>query len=672
MNLEEARERAIRLVEEINLHDFNYYVLDSPVLSDREYDLLKRELEKLEKKFPQLVTPDSPTQRVGGKPLDTFKSVNHAAPMLSLDNAFSVNELRDFVRKIKSLSGISELEYVVEPKMDGLAVSLLYESGILVRGATRGDGYVGEDITHNVRTIKSVPLKLKERVDLEVRGEVFFPRKAFQELNDRREKEGYPLFANPRNAAAGSMRQLDPAVAASRPLDIFIYGMGSFEGFPFRTHMEMLKTLKGLGLRVNPHTVLYTDFDHVVEICQSWAVKRHELPYEIDGMVIKINDLEIQAQVGYTTKSPRWAVAFKFPAEQVETTVEDIQVSVGRTGALTPIALLTPVKVSGSVVKRASLHNEDILREKGVKIGDRVIIHKAGEVIPELVKVLTEKRTGQEKDFVMPGNCPACGQQVVHIPGEVALRCMSSTCPVQMYERIVHFASRGAMDIEGLGPAVARMLWENRLVGDVADLYYLKKEDLVTLERMGEKSAQNLLEAIQGSKQNPLNKLLYGLGPRFLGEKGSKVIAEHFKSLEYIVSASAEEMVKVPEIGPKIAASIVEFFQNPSNLQVVEKLRSAGVNFHQHQGQKEEGERVFEGQTFVLTGKLESFSRSQVQSQIESLGGRVTSSVSRNTDYVVAGENPGSKLDQARSLDIKILTEEQFQKLLLGKFGIGD
>ncbi len=667
MNLEEARQRILELVEEINTHDYNYYVLDSPVLSDREYDLLKRELEKLEKKFPQLVTPDSPTQRVGGKPLETFKTVNHGAPMLSLDNAFSVNELRNFVRKIKNIDGNSPLEYVVEPKMDGLAVSLLYESGVLVRGATRGDGYVGEDITHNIRTIKSVPLKLREKVYLEVRGEVYFPHKAFQELNQRRAEEGLPLFANPRNAAAGSMRQLDPTAAASRPLDIFFYGLGSYEGFPFRTHMDMLKYLKGLGLKVNPHTALYSDFDQVMEVCQEWAVKRYELPYEIDGMVIKINDLELQARAGYTARSPRWAVAFKFPAEQVETTVEDIQVSVGRTGALTPIALLTPVKVSGSVVKRASLHNEDILRGKEVKIGDRVIIHKAGEVIPELVKVLTEKRTGKERAFVMPQSCPACGQPVAHLPEEVAIRCMNASCPVQMYERIVHFASRGAMDIEGLGPAAARLLWENRLVEDVADLYYLKKEDLLTLERMGEKSAQNLLDSIEVSKKNPLNKLLYGLGPRFLGEKGSKIIAQHFGSLDRIMSASEEEITAVPEIGPKIAASIVEFFQNPSNRSVVEKLRSAGVNFHRSGEQGEGKEQIFEGRTFVLTGKLEAFSRPEAQSRIENLGGRVTSSVSGNTDYVVAGENPGSKLDQARSLGINVITEAQFQELLENK-----
>lgn len=667
MNLEEARQRILELVEGINTHDYNYYVLDSPVISDREYDLLKRELEKLEKKFPQLVTPDSPTQRVGGKPLETFQAVNHGAPMLSLDNAFSVNELRDFARRIKKMGEDFPLEYVLEPKMDGLAVSLLYESGVLVRGATRGDGYVGEDITHNIRTIKSVPLKLREKVDLEVRGEVYFPRNAFQELNQRRAEEGLPLFANPRNAAAGSMRQLDPAAAASRPLDIFFYGLGSYEGFPFQTHMDMLQYLKGLGLKINPHTALYSDFDQVVEVCQEWAVKRYELPYEIDGMVIKINDLELQSRAGYTARSPRWAVAFKFPAEQVETTVEDIQVSVGRTGALTPIAFLTPVKVSGSVVKRASLHNEDILRGKGVKIGDRVIIHKAGEVIPELVKVLTEERTGKERDFVMPQSCPACGEPVAHLPEEVAIRCMNASCPVQMYERIVHFASRSAMDIEGLGPAAARLLWENRLIEDVADLYYLKKEDLVPLERMGEKSAQNLLNSIQASKKNPLNKLLYGLGPRFLGEKGSKIIAQHFGSLDRIMSASEEDIIAVPEIGPKIAASIVEFFQNPSNRKVVGKLRSAGMNFQQSREQVEEKGQIFEGMTFVLTGKLEAFSRPEAQSRIESLGGRVTSSVSGNTDYVVVGENPGSKLEQARSLGIHVITEAQFQELLENK-----
>ncbi|MDO9574427.1 MAG: NAD-dependent DNA ligase LigA [Candidatus Contubernalis sp.] len=667
MDLKEAGKRAEQLVEEINVHDYNYYVLDSPEITDREYDLMKRELEKLEKEYPQLVTSDSPTQRVGGKPLKTFTSVSHAVPMLSLDNAFNINELRDFVRRVKNLSEALNLEYVVEPKMDGLAVSLLYQDGGLVRGATRGDGSVGEDITHNLRTIKSVPLKLRERVDLEVRGEVYFPRKAFQDLNDRRAQEGHPLFANPRNAAAGSMRQLDPVVAASRPLNIYIYGMGSFEGFPFKTHLEMLNYLKGLGLRVNPYTALYIDFEEVIEVCQDWAVKRYELPYEIDGMVIKINDLEIQARAGYTTRSPRWAIAFKFPAEQVETTVEDIQVSVGRTGALTPIALLTPVKVSGSVVKRASLHNQDILREKGVKIGDRVIIHKAGEVIPELVKVLTEKRTGQEKDFVMPQSCPACGQEVALIPGEVAVRCLNSTCPVQMYERIVHFASRGAMDIEGLGPAVARLLLENRLVEDVADLYYLNKEHLMSLERMGEKSVFNLLEALEISKNNPLSKLLYGLGSRFLGGKGSRVIAEHFKSLDDIISASVEEMISIPEIGPKIAASVFEFFKNPANLKVVEKLRSAGVNFKQDQEQGKSQEQLFEGQAFVLTGKLQNHSRQEAQSLIEGLGGRVTSSVSRSTNYVVAGENPGSKLEQARSLGITILTEEQLQQMMSGE-----
>ncbi|UNC91519.1 NAD-dependent DNA ligase LigA [Candidatus Contubernalis alkaliaceticus] len=663
MDSNEAGIKVRQLAEEINKHDYNYYVLDSPVISDREYDLMKRELEKLEKEYPQLVTPDSPTQRVGGKPLETFTSVSHAVPMLSLDNAFNENELLDFVRRAKNLSGVSNLEYVVEPKMDGLAVSLLYQDGGLVRGATRGDGQVGEDITHNLRTIKSIPLKLKERVDLEVRGEVYFPRKAFQDLNDRRAEQGEPLFANPRNAAAGSMRQLDPAVAASRPLNIYIYGMGSFEGFPLKNHLEMLNYLKSLGLRVNPHTAVYTDFEEVIQACKDWSLKRYELPYEIDGMVIKINDLKIQAQVGYTTRSPRWAVAFKFPAEQVETTVEDIQVSVGRTGALTPIALLTPVKVSGSVIKRASLHNQDILREKGVKIGDRVIIHKAGEVIPELVKVLKEKRTGQEKDFIMPENCPACGQEVTLIPGEVALRCLNSTCPVQMYERIVHFASRGAMDIEGLGPAAARLLLENGLVEDVADLYYLNKERLMSLDRMGEKSASKLLEALEVSKNNPLSKLLNGLGSRFLGGKGSRVIAEHFKSLDRIISASVEEMISIPEIGPKIAASVFEFFKNPANLKVVEKLRSTGVNFKQVQEQGKAQEQLFEGQAFVLTGKLQNHSRQEAQNLIEGLGGRVTSSVSRSTNYVVVGENPGSKLEQARSLEITILTEEQLQQM---------
>ncbi len=664
MKLIEAKKRVEELREEIAKHDYYYYVQDSPVISDREYDLLRRKLEELEKSFPELISPDSPTQRVGGKPLEAFNSVNHKTPMLSLDNAFNINELRDFALRIKNLTGITEMEYVVEPKIDGLAVSLLYEDGMLVRGATRGDGHTGEDITHNIKTIKSVPLKLRDRVTLEARGEIYMPREAFEQLNNKRVAEALPLFANPRNAAAGSVRQLDPRVAAARQLDLFIFTMGSYEGYTFKTHFEALEYLKKIGLRVNPHINIYKYMEEIIEVCQEWSARRQDLPYEIDGAVIKVNDLKLQEQLGFTSKSPRWAIAFKFAAEQVETEVEDIMVSVGRTGTLTPIALLKPVKVSGSVVKRASLHNEDILQEKEVKIGDRVIIHKAGDVIPELVKVIKEKREGQEKEFNMPEECPACKENVVRLPGEVALRCINATCPVQTYERIVHFSSRGAMDIEGLGLAVALQLWENNLVRDVSDLYYLKREDLIGLERMGEKSVHNLLVSIEKSKNNPLNKLLYGLGLRFVGEKVSKILAENFPSIEKIMEAETEEMLSIPEIGPRIATSVYEFFRGKSNLKVIEKLKTAGVNVCMEPPKKER-DKTLEGLTFVLTGKMERYSRDEAKELIESMGGRITSSVSKNTDFVVAGENSGSKHDQAISLEVKILDEKEFQELVV-------
>ena len=662
MKLEEAEKRAEELRKEISKHDYYYYVLDSPVISDREYDLLKRELEKIEREFPQLVTPDSPTQRVGGKPLESFETVEHRVPMLSLDNAFSISELRDFVRRIKKMADPSREEYLVEPKIDGLAVSLLYEEGIFTRGATRGDGYVGEDITHNIKTIQSVPLRLQEKVTLEARGEIFMPRKEFEKLNDKRAEEGLPLFANPRNAAAGSVRQLDPKVAAARPLDIFLYGIGDIEGYFFKAQFEILNFLKRIGLKINPHIKVYQDMEEVIEACQEWAVERKDLIYEIDGMVIKVNDIELQKKLGYTAKSPRWAIAFKFPAEQVETEVENIIVSVGRTGALTPIALLMPVKVSGSLVKRASLHNEDVLKEKGVKIGDKVIIHKAGEVIPELVRVLEEKRTGEEEEFKMPSQCPACREKVVRLPEEADHHCINTSCPAQAYGRIVHFASRRAMDIEGLGPALAQQLLEMELVRDAGDLYYLEKEDLVKMERMADKSAENLLEAIEKSKKNPLPKLIYGLGIKFVGEKVSKILAQHFPRVDKLMKARKEDIQAIPEVGPKIAASIYEFFRNESNLMLIEKLRAAGVNF----AMEGEGEKdnILEGMTFVLTGKLENYSREEAGKIIESLGGKVTSAVSSNTDFLIAGESPGSKLDQAKNLGTSILEEEEFNKLV--------
>lgn len=714
VGLDKARQRVEELRQEISLHDYHYFVLDAPVISDREYDLLVRELRRLEASYPSLVTEDSPTRRVGGKPLENFKQVRHREPALSLDNVFNLGELKDFVRRVSKLTGVSTLEYVVEPKVDGVAVILSYRQGKLVQGATRGDGYTGEDITHNLRTIRSIPLKLPRPVTLDCRGEVYIPRQAFQELNERRAGDELPPFANPRNAAAGSLRQLDPRVTASRPLDIFLYGLTGYgEDLSFQSHWEKLQFLKELSLRVNPHIALFDRLEEVVDYCQGWVVKREQLPYEIDGMVIKINRLALQEQLGYTSRSPRWAAAFKFPAEQVESLVEDIQVSLGRTGALTPVALLRPVKVSGSVVKRATLHNEDFIREKGVKIGDHVIIHKAGEIIPELVQVLTHKRTGEEREFQMPGHCPACREPAVRLPEEAALRCLNSACPGQMYEKIVHFASRGAMDIQGLGPAVARQLWEKGLVKDVADLYFLAQEDLSALERMGEKSAANLLAALEESKKNPLHRLLYGLGPRFLGEKGSRILAKHFRHLDALGEATPEEIEEIPEIGPKISTSVYQFFRQETNQAVVEKLRQAGLNLGSRPlpvspGQEETAPRqgetgehleswrekygesagvwqgkspeetaglwqeekpgkaagIWQGETFVLTGKLQALTREEARDIIEALGGRVTTSISKNTRYLLAGEKPGSKLAKAQGLGVEVLGEEGFLEIV--------
>lgn len=667
MKKSEAEKRIKELRDLINYHNRQYYVYDNPVISDAEYDKLMRELEELEKKFPELITPDSPTQRVGGEPLPYFAQVVHRTPMMSLANAFSADELRDFHRRVVGTVG-EDVQYVVELKIDGLAISITYENGLFKTASTRGDGLVGEDVTQNVRTIKSVPLKLdfpegQAPAVLEVRGEVYLPKEDFRKLNEEREEEGLPLFANPRNAAAGSLRQLDPKITAKRPLAVFVYQLGYAEGVEFETHYEVLEFFKKIGLRVNPHVVLFDKFDDVVDYCLSWNEKRHDLPYEIDGMVIKVNSLRQQEILGATAKSPRWAIAYKFPAEQKTTVVKDIIVRVGRTGVLTPTAILEPVRVAGSTVSKATLHNEDYIKEKDIKIGDTVIIHKAGDVIPEVVEVVKEKRTGKERDFEMPRRCPECGSEAIRLPGEAAYRCTNTTgCPAQIKRSIEHFASRDAMDIRGLGPAIVSLLISQGLIKDAADLYYLKREDLVPLERMGEKSAANLLSAIEESKKRPLDRLIYALGIPYVGSRTASLLSEAFGSISELEKATYEDLIKVPEIGDKIAESILAFFRQEQVRDLLARLKAAGVNMEAKK--REEGPRPLEGLTFVLTGTLEKYTRQQAKELIEELGGRVTGSVSKKTDYVVVGKDPGSKYENALKLGIKILNEAEFEEMV--------
>lgn len=665
MEKEQAAGRIAELREIINEHNYNYYVLDKPTITDDEFDRLMNELVSLENIYPDLVTPDSPSQRVGGAPAQGFVSVKHLAPMLSLGNAFGEEELRDFDRRVKNGLGGEPVEYIVEPKIDGLAVSLLYEDGLFVRGATRGDGETGEDITQNLRTIASIPLRLREPLPLiEVRGEAYMPKKEFARLNEERDEAGEPAFANPRNAAAGSLRQLDPRVAAERALDIFLYALGRVEGRRVAAHLEGLEMLKHLGFKVNPHIRKFAGINGVIAYCQEWADRRHDLPYEIDGMVIKVNDLDQQAELGFTSKSPRWAIAYKFPAEQAETKIKDIFVRVGRTGVLTPTAVLEPVKVAGSTVSSATLHNEDIIREKDIRIGDTVVIHKAGDVIPEVVMVVEEKRTGNERPFKMPEACPDCGEPVRRPEGEVAVRCFNEGCPARSREGIIHFVSRDAMDIEGLGPNLVTLLIQRGFVRDAADLYFLEDryDELVQIERMGQKSVRNLLDAIAKSRGSSLAQLVFALGIRHVGARAGKLLARHFGSLDNLIQAGEEELTAVPEVGPKMAASIAAFFRDGANLALIEKLRRAGVNMTEEQPETEE--QPLAGKTFVLTGGLEGFSRKEAQERIEKLGGKVSSSVSKKTDYVVAGEDPGSKYDKARELGITILDEAEFVALL--------
>lgn len=668
MDLENIKRRIEQLREEIRHHDYQYYVLDQPIISDAEYDALMKQLIELEEKYPEFKSPDSPTQRVGGQPLKEFEPVEHTIPMLSLSNAFNEGELMDFDRRVRNaLAGQIDgpIEYIVEFKIDGLSVALDYQEGRLIRGSTRGDGHVGEDVTENLKTIRSIPLVLNKPYTLQVRGEVFIPKKAFKELNEKRELEGEPTFANPRNAAAGSLRQLDPRITASRPLDIFIFNLQYIDGVQVNTHLEAMNLIKEAGLKTSPFLYKADSIHEVIKLCSEWSIKRHDLSFDIDGLVIKVNNLRQRRILGETTKSPRWAIAYKFPAEQKQTILKDIIVQVGRTGVLTPTAILEPVRVAGSLISRATLHNEDYIREKDIRIGDTVVIQKAGDIIPEVVRVEKDKRTGKEKIFVMPRHCPVCGSDVVRLEGEAATRCIGNACPAQLKRLIIHFVSRDAMDIRGLGPAIISQLIDNGLIRDSADLYYLTYDQLINLERMGDKSVNNLLASIEKSKQQDLDRLLFALGIRLVGSRAAQLIASHFKSLDNIMNAKEEDFLEIHEIGGKIAESIVAFFKEEQNMELVKRLKIAGVNTELKEKQESEQYLSLTGKTFVLTGTLAGYTREEAKSEIERRGGRVTGSVSKKTDYVVVGENPGSKLEKARTLGVKIIDEEQFKKLLM-------
>lgn len=649
------------LAEKINQHNYQYYVLDDPLISDAEYDQLLQELIKLEKEHPELVVPDSPTQRVGGEVLTEFRAVEHLVPMYSLGNAFNAEDLQNFDQRVRKQLG-EDIEYNVELKIDGLSVSLVYDDGRFLYGVTRGNGLIGEDVTHNLRTIKSLPLVIPEKRHLEVRGEVYLSRRELIRINEERAAEEEAPFANARNAAAGSLRQLDSKVAAGRKLDAFLYALGLDSGLELDKQSNLLEFLHNQGFKVNPEYKVCRTMAEVLDFCRLWEDKRRDLPYDIDGIVVKVNSLKGQRELGNTSKSPRWAIAYKFPPEQKETEVLDIEIGIGRTGALTPVAVLKPVFLAGSVVQRATLHNEDELRRKDVMIGDTVLIQKAGEIIPEVVRVLPEKRTGQEREFVFPEKCPACHSPVVRPPGETVARCINSGCPAQVKEKIAHFASRNAMDIDGLGGSRVQLLLDEGLIKDAADIYYLKAEELMRLEKMGEKSADNLLQAIDKSRKNPLHRLLFALGIRFVGAQTAKILAEHYPDLDALKKASADELLLIPEIGEKTAAGIRSFFTNEANLDLLFRLQKAGVQMKNENAGA--NKQIFSGKTFVLTGTLPNFTRQEAAEIIERLGGKVTGSVSKKTSYLLSGENSGSKYDKAVKLEVPIIDEDDWQRMI--------
>ncbi len=652
-------------VKELNqlLHDtgYAYYVLDQPLVPDAVYDQYLQELIAIESEFPDLIYPDSPTQRVGGTILQGFNKVAHTYPMLSLSNAFGREDLDDFDRRIRASIG-DDFSYVCELKIDGLAISLTYENGVFVRGATRGDGRVGEDITENLKTIRSIPLRLKKPVTMELRGEAYMPKKSFIALNEFRVEQEEEKFANPRNAAAGSLRQLDPKIAASRNLAIFVYGIGGDgEAYQLDSHAEALDYLDELGFQTNKERKTCHSIDEVQAYIEKWTTKRPDLPYEIDGIVIKVNRYVHQQELGFTAKSPRWATAYKFPAEEVVTTLLDIELTVGRTGTLTPTAILQPVKVAGTTVGRASLHNEDLIREKDIRIGDTVIIRKAGDIIPEVVAVVLEARKEDLPEYKMPTNCPVCESELVRIEGEVALRCVNPQCPAQITEGLIHFVSRNAMNIDGLGEKVVEQLFRESLIHDVSDLFTLTKDQLIQLDRMGDKSATNLIAAIEASKQNSMERVLFGLGIRHVGEKAAKILSEELGDMKTLAQATPEQLITIHEIGDKMADSVVRYFDNEEVQELIKRLEDLGVNLS-YTGKKVDLSNlnhVLTGKTVVLTGKLEQLTRQEAKERIELVGGTVAGSVSKKTDIVIAGEDAGSKLDKAQTLGIPVWDENR-------------
>jgi len=657
-----------KLRDQIRHHDERYYVENAPEISDREYDELLEKLQQLEAAHPELITPDSPTQRVGGRPAEGFPEVVHTRPMMSLDNSYNIDELRAFDERCQRLAEGRKLEYVAELKIDGLSLSLQYEEGLLVRGVTRGDGRIGEDVTQNARTIRSVPLRLKTKPianALEVRGEVFLPRHVFEKTNAEREEAGEARYMNPRNAAAGAIRQLDSRLVARRKLDMFVYDMLVNGRKPFPTHWESLDWLETAGFRVNPHRKLCQTIDEVIDFAKEKEALRDDLGYEIDGLVVKVNSTALQDEFGATSKAPRWAIAYKYPARQASTQVLDIFVSVGRTGALTPVALLEPVFLAGTTVARATLHNEDEIRRLGLKKGDWVMIEKSGEIIPKVLSVITSKRTGKETEFELPKNCPVCGGLISRPEGEVVARCVAADCQAQLMGRLLHFASRRAMRIEGVGEVLAEQLVAEKLVKDVGDLYSLTLEQVAALPRMAKKSAGNLLAQIEASKSRDLSSLIYALGIRHVGERTAGILAHELGSLEKLTSATVEELDAIPEIGLTVAESVRDWFDDEGNRALCDRLRAAGVKTEsQRSSSGGTVDERFAGKQFVLTGTLSSFTRDEARALIEARGGRVNSSVSKKTDYVVAGEAAGSKLDKAQSLGVAVVDEDVFKEML--------
>jgi DNA ligase (NAD+) len=660
--LKEAEKRIQKLREDVVFHEKKYYVENDPQISDYEFDMLFKELKNLERQFPELITPESPTQRVGEQPIEGFVSIEHSKPMLSLDNCYTMEELKEFEDRIQKIIPKEKIAYVAELKIDGLGISVIYRDGKFAQAITRGDGQRGDDVTTNVRTIRSFPLAIPQSGELEARGEIYLPFPSFRRINRKREKEGLPQFANPRNAAAGSIRLLDPKEVASRSLDVFLYTL-FIRGEEKNSQWQSLQFMKKLGFKTNPHSRKCSSLEDVFSFYEEWKDRRDMLDYDVDGIVIKVDSVEQQRRLGSTAKFPRWAISFKFPARQATTQIKDIVVQVGRTGALTPVAVLEPVKLSGTTISRSTLHNEDELRRKDIRIGDFVQIERSGDVIPKVINVIKEKRTGIEVPFKFPKECPVCHTAAFRSENEAISRCINPSCPAKLKESLLHYSSRRAMNIETLGESLVNQLLETRLVQTIPDLYALKYEDLVDLERMGPKSSSNLLDEIEKSKERELPRLIYALGIRFVGERTAQAIASYCRDLQSLMKATADELIQIEDVGPKVAESIVFFFQQPENRLLIDKLHEAGVNFFsQAEAASEKG--PLSGRTFVLTGKLTKFSRDKARKEIEQQGGAVTSTVSRKTDYVIAGDDAGSKLEKAQKLGVRVLDERDFLTLI--------